>query len=118
MRRDTELEGKVALVTGGSRNIGRGVALALAAGGASIMVNASKSVDEARETVSFVEEQGGKAAYFLADVTDPPAVDAMVAATLETFGRIDILSINQTLRASTPLEDMTFEEFRRVVAVT
>jgi len=118
MRKGDELQGKVALVTGGSRNIGRGVARALAAAGASVMVNASKSEDEARETVGLLEADGGKAAYHMADVTDPDAVDALVAATVARFGRLDVLSINQTLRASQRIEDMTYEDFRRVVAVT
>ena len=113
-----ELVGKVALITGGSRNIGRGVAQALAAGGASVMVNASKSEQQARETVELVESRGGNAAYHMADVTDPAAVEAMVAETVRRFGRLDILSINQTLRAASPIESLSYDEFRRVVAVT
>src|SRR5437870_3664085 len=118
MRKGDELQGKVALVTGGSRNIGRGVARALAAAGAAVMVNASKSEDEARETVALLEAEGAKAGYHMADVTDPEAVDALLAATLARFGRLDVLSINQTLRASQRIEDMTYEDFRRVVAVS
>ena len=113
-----ELAGKVALITGGSRNIGRGVAQALAAAGASVMVNANKSEHEARETVQVLESNGGKAAYHMADVTDPDAVDALVAETLRQFGRLDILSINQTLRSQGPIESLSYAEFRRVVAVT
>lgn len=118
MRKGDELEGKVALVTGGSRNIGRGVAQALAAAGARVMVNASKSEDEARETVALIEGGGGTAAYYMADVTIPDAVTAMVDATVNRFGRLDILSINQTLRAQAPIEELSFEEFRRVVSVS
>src|SRR5438105_4408612 len=118
MGKDNDLEGKVALITGGSRNIGRGVALALAAGGARVMVNASKSEEEARETVGLIEKEGGEAGYFMADVTEASAVEAMLAATVSRFGRLDILSINQTLRASAPIEEISYEEFRRVVAVT
>jgi 3-oxoacyl-[acyl-carrier protein] reductase len=54
----------------------------------------------------------------MANVTDPAAVDAMVAETVDRFGRLDILSINQTLRASAHIETISYEEFRRVVAVT
>jgi len=113
-----ELAGKVALITGGSRNIGRGVAQALAAAGASVMVNASKSEDEARETVALVERAGGTAAYHMADVTDQEAVHDLVAQTVARFGRLDILSINQTLRASDPLERLEYRDFRRVVEVS
>ena len=117
-RPDRELAGKVALITGGSRNIGRGVARALAAGGASTMVNASKSEDEARETIELIRSAGGTADYHLADVTDPASVESLVAETIQRFGRLDILSINQTLRASDPLDRLTYENFRRVVEVS
>jgi 3-oxoacyl-[acyl-carrier protein] reductase len=117
-RQDNDLDGKVALITGGSRNIGRGVARALAAGGARVMVNARSSESELRETVVQVTADGGAADSYLADVTDPAAVTAMVAATVQRFGRLNVLSINQTLRASSPIEELSYEEFRRVVAVT
>ncbi|HZT06304.1 MAG TPA: SDR family NAD(P)-dependent oxidoreductase [Chloroflexota bacterium] len=117
-RRGDELEGKVALVVGGSRNIGRGVARALAAAGAGVMVNARTSEDEARATVDLIRSEDGRAAYHLADVTDPAAVEVLIADTVRHFGRLDILSINQTLRASAPIERISYEEFRRVVAVT
>src|ERR1700675_4994382 len=84
-RKDGDLAGKVALVTGGSRNIGRGVARALAAGGACVMINASKSEQEVRETVALIEQEGGTAAFHLADVTNPAAVGAMVAETVKRF---------------------------------
>jgi len=118
MRKGDELQGKVALVTGGSRNIGRGIARALAAAGAAVMVNASRSETEALETVALIETDGGSAGHFMADVTDPAAVELLVEATVGRFGRLDILSINQTLRASTKIEDMSYDEFRRVVAVS
>jgi 3-oxoacyl-[acyl-carrier protein] reductase len=117
-RPDRELAGKVALITGGSRNIGRGVARALAAGGASVMVNASKSEAEAQETVELIRRGGGTAAYCMADVTDPRAVEALVSETVRRFGRLDLLSINQTLRASAPIERLPYSEFRRVVEVS
>ena len=93
-----ELAGNVALITGGGRNIGRAIALSLAAGGASVMVNVDRSRSDAAETVRLVEANGGKAASFIADVTDPDAVAAMVAATVERFGRIDALVNNAALR--------------------
>ena len=117
-RADREFAGKVALVTGGSRNIGRAVARALGAGGAGIMVNASKSEHEARETVEVIRSAGGTAEYHMADVSDPASVEALVAETIRRFGRLDILSINQTLRSSDPLESLSYEGFRRIVKVS
>lgn len=116
MARGDELAGKVALVTGGARNIGRAIARALAAGSAAVMVNAKTSVDLARETVTMIEKTGGKAALHVADVTDPGAVKAMVEETVKRFGRLDILVNNAAVRAETPLADMTLEEWRRVLS--
>jgi 3-oxoacyl-[acyl-carrier protein] reductase len=112
----TELAGKVALVTGGGRNIGRAVCRALAAGGAAVMVNARTSHGEARETVSLIEADGGTAALHLADVTEPAAVASMVDATVGTFGRLDVLVNNAAVRRETPFGEISFEEWRRVLA--
>jgi 3-oxoacyl-[acyl-carrier protein] reductase len=71
-----ELAGKVALVTGGARNIGRAIARALAAGGAAVMVNARSSREEAEATAGMIRSAGGRAALHFADVTDPGAVAA------------------------------------------
>jgi 3-oxoacyl-[acyl-carrier protein] reductase len=111
-----ELAGKVALVTGGARNIGRAIARSLAAGGASVMVNANTSRAEAEKTVATIEAAGGRAALHIADVTDPAAVAALAAATMTKFGRIDILVNNAAVRAETRFEEMSFEEWRRVLA--
>src|SRR5712675_2409198 len=77
MTRGTELAGKVALVTGSARNIGRAIARALAAGGAAVMVNANTSRAEAEQTVAMIRAAGGRAALQPADVTDPDAVGAL-----------------------------------------
>ncbi len=116
MSTDKELSGKVALVTGGARNIGRAISRALASGGAGVMVNARTSRAEAEQTVAAIEAAGGKAAVHIADVTDPKAVAAMVEATVEKFGRIDLLVNNAAVRAETPFADMPFDEWRRVIA--
>src|SRR3954452_11742092 len=94
----SELAGKVALVTGGARNIGRAIARSLASGGASVMVNANTSRAQAEETVALIESAGGKAAVHIADVTDARAVAQMVEATLKHFGRIDALVNNAAVR--------------------
>ena len=115
--RGDDLEGKVALVTGAARNIGRGIAMSLAAGGASVVVNANTSVEAAEETVRLIEDEGGSASCYVADVTDPASVDAMFDDTARRYGRLDCLVINQTLRASSPIEKLTYDEWRRVTSV-
>jgi 3-oxoacyl-[acyl-carrier protein] reductase len=74
----SELAGKVALVTGGARNIGRAISRALAAGGAAVMVNARNSREDAEQTVAMIRSAGGRAAVHFADVTDAQAVADMV----------------------------------------
>jgi 3-oxoacyl-[acyl-carrier protein] reductase len=112
----SELAGKVALVTGGARNIGRAICRALAAGGASVMVNANTSRAEAKHTVAMIHSAGGKAAAHFADVTDPAAVAQMVDATVSQFGRLDILVNNAAVRSETPFEKIKLEEWRHVIA--
>jgi 3-oxoacyl-[acyl-carrier protein] reductase len=116
MRPGNELAGKVALVTGGARNIGRAIARALAAGGASVMVNAKTSRAQAEETVAMIEQAGGKAAVHIADVTDSRAVAAMVEATVQRFGRLDALVNNAAVRMEAPFEQITLEDWRRVIS--
>lgn len=112
----SELAGKVALVTGGARNIGRAIARALAAGGAAVMVNANTSREDAEQTVALIKSAGGRALLHFADVTDPKAVAAMVAAAVEEFGRLDILVNNAAIRAETPFGEMKYEEWQRVLS--
>jgi len=112
-----DLAGNVALITGGGRNIGRAIALSLAAGGASVMVNVARSSGDAAETVHLVEANGGKAASYVADVTRPEEVAAMVAATIERFGRIDALVNNAALRTEQALAEMSFTDWRRILSV-
>jgi len=108
-----ELAGKVALVTGGARNIGRAIARALAAGGASVMVNARTSKAMAEETVKMI---GSSAAFYLADVTNPEEVQELIKNTVSRFGRLDILVNNAAVRMETPFEKITLEDWRRVLA--
>jgi 3-oxoacyl-[acyl-carrier protein] reductase len=112
-----ELAGKVVIVTGGARNIGRAIARSLAAGGASVMVTAKSSRAQADETVAMIEQAGGKAAVHIADVTDQRAVAAMVEATLKHFGRIDALVNNAAVRMETPFEQIKLEDWRKVIAI-
>ena len=111
-----ELAGKVALVTGGARNIGRAISLALAEGGAAVLINARNSRDEAEQTVAMIRSGGGKAMVHLADVTDARAVAAMANAAIDEFGRLDMLVNNAAIRAETPFAEIALEEWRRVLA--
>ena len=111
-----ELSGKVGLVTGGARNIGRAIACALAADGAAIMVNARTSREDAEAIAQIIRAGGGRVAVHLADVTDEAAVAAMVEATAREFGRLDLLVNNAAVRAETPFAEIRLEEWRRVLA--
>ena len=117
MSRGSELAGKVVLVTGGARNIGRAISRSLAAGGAAGMVNANTSRALGEETVAMIEKAGGRAALHIADVTDPRAVAAMVEDPVTRFGCIDALVNNAAVRAETPFEDIKLEDFRRIVSI-
>jgi len=114
MRPGSELAGKVALVTGAARNIGRAIARSLAAGGASVMVNARTSRAEAEKTVEMI---GSSAALHIADVTNPAEVKALVEATVQRFGRLDFLVNNAAVRFETPFSSISFEEWRNVLAI-
>ena len=113
-----ELAGKVALVTGASRNIGRSIALALAAGGAAVAVNARTSRADAEKVAQEIRGAGGQAEVFMADIVDPKAANAMVERIVKRFGRLDILVLNASVRKETPFIDMGFEEWKSLTAVT
>jgi 3-oxoacyl-[acyl-carrier protein] reductase len=112
-----ELSGRVAIVTGAGRNIGRGIALALADGGAAVVVNARANRSEAETVAGEIERAGGNAVALIADVSDPGAVEKMVAAAAARFGRIDILVNNAAVRAEQAFDQMTLAEWRAVTAV-
>jgi 3-oxoacyl-[acyl-carrier protein] reductase len=112
-----ELEGRVALVTGGSRNIGRATALTLAGAGAAVVVNCRNSRDEAEAVVAEIEAAGGQAVCHVADVTDERAVEAMVAAGVKRFGRLDILVNNAAVRDVTKIDDIDLATWRYVTGI-
>jgi 3-oxoacyl-[acyl-carrier protein] reductase len=114
---DKELAGRVAIVTGAGRNIGRAIALALADGGAAVTVNARSNLAEAQSVVREIEAAGGAALAVTADVADPAAVVRMVAATVERFGGVDILVNNAAVRAEQSFETMTLEQWRAVTSI-
>jgi 3-oxoacyl-[acyl-carrier protein] reductase len=118
MAGNNELSGKVAIVTGAGRNIGRAIALALAEGGASVVVNARGNRAEADAVAREVEALGVKALVHIGDVADAKAVQAMAAAALNRFGRIDILVNNAALRREKPFAEMDYAEWREILDVT
>ena len=112
-----DLQGKVALVTGSSRNIGRAIALEFARHGAAVAINAKTSEEEAKSTAKEVAALGVKAISVLADVGDENQVQTMVKKVLDEFGKIDILVNNTGLRRSRSITEMSTEEWRTVLAV-
>jgi len=89
-----DLAGKIAIVTGGSRGIGRATSVALAQAGALVLVNYRSNEEAARETVRLIEEAGGQAELAAFDVADPDSVDQSIKEALTRHGRIDILVNN------------------------
>jgi 3-oxoacyl-[acyl-carrier protein] reductase len=113
-----ELTGKVAIVTGAGRNIGRAIALALAEAGASVVVNARSNRAGAEAVVREIETGGGKALVHLGDVADAATVQAMADAALNRFGRIDILVNNAALRREKSFAEMSYADWREIMDVT
>jgi 3-oxoacyl-[acyl-carrier protein] reductase len=113
-----ELTGKVAIVTGAGRNIGRAIALTLAEGGASILVNARSNRAEADAVAREIEAAGGEAQVHIGDVADAKSVEAMAEAAVKQFGRIDILVNNAALRREKPFAEMSYAEWREIMDVT
>jgi 3-oxoacyl-[acyl-carrier protein] reductase len=110
------LAGKVALVTGGARKIGRAIALALAADGATVVVHARRSEDELRGVVAEIERLGARGHIALADITDEGAVRKMAGEIDERFGRLDVLVNNAAIRAQVPFGEMTLKQWREVTS--
>ena len=110
------LDGKVALVTGSGRNIGRSIALALAKEGANVVVNARTNRKEAESVAEEVRALGAKAIPMLADVGDREQLEAMLDQALAEFGRIDIVVNNAATRPHKPFVEMSYEDWRGVLA--
>ncbi len=111
------LKDKKALVTGSSRGIGRGIALALAKQGASIAVNYRSSDKEAKELVSKIEKLGSEVMAVQADVSQKEDVDKMVKRVIEKFGNIDILVNNAGVVGFKPFDKMSEEDWDKVLDV-
>jgi 3-oxoacyl-[acyl-carrier protein] reductase len=112
-----DLKGRVALITGASRGIGKATALALAESGAAIAVNYRERGDEAEAVNEAIRTSGSRAAAFRTDVSLRSAVQGMVREIEEQLGAIDILINNAGMAAARGLEDITEEDFDRAIAV-
>ena len=112
---DLQLNGKVALVTGGARGIGRGITRTLAAEGATIVVVYRERADAAEEVVRLIREGGGDAEAIQGDVGVFADVERLVGKALERFGRIDILVNNAGIVSRKPILEIPLEEWDRVV---
>ena len=112
-----KLEGKVALVTGSGRNIGRATVLKLAGEGAHVVVNARANQAEADAVAREVRDLGVKSLAILADVAKKNEVDALAARALDEFGRIDILINNAAIRPHKPFTEVTVQDWERVRGV-
>jgi glucose 1-dehydrogenase len=113
------LEGKVAIVTGGSSGIGRAIALRYAAEGARLVIADTRElpIEGGEPTVRAIEARGGAAIYVATDISDWAAVDALVDATVAAFGRLDVLVNNAAIYTTTNLLETTPEQWARVIAV-
>jgi len=111
------LKGRVALVTGAGRNIGRAIALALADAGAQVAVNVRASRQEGQAVVDDILARGGDALLVLADVTERAQVDAMIAAIAQRFGRLDIVVNNAAIRLEAPFGELRYADWRAAHAV-
>ena len=113
-----ELTGRVALVTGSARNIGRAIAIDLARAGAAVMINARTSSAEAEEAAAAIRSAGGRAEVALADVADPESAHSLVRAVIAAFGRLDILVNNASVRREVDFGDLDYSQWREILAIT
>lgn len=114
---DRDLVGRVALVTGASRNIGRAIAVALASRGANVVVHVASDMKAGAETVAAVEACGGRAGLLSGDLSAPETARRVVGDAAAAFSRLDIVVNNAAIRPEASFAHITFEEWRRVMGV-
>src|SRR5437867_7859206 len=112
-----KLEGKIALITGGSRGIGAAIAKRLAADGANVAITYTKGAEAAASVVKEIERAGRKAIAIQADAADAGAVEAAVEKTVATFGRLDVLVNNAGTAIPKRFEETTLEELDRLIDI-
>jgi 3-oxoacyl-[acyl-carrier protein] reductase len=113
----SRLRGRVALVTGSSRGIGRAIAQAFAREGAAVVLNAARSINEARAVAQAIGAAGGKATALQADVTKPSEARGLVAEAVRTLGRLDVLVNNAGISDRTPFAEIDEATWRRMMDV-
>jgi 3-oxoacyl-[acyl-carrier protein] reductase len=118
MTNDKNLTGKVAIVTGAGRNIGRAIALALADEGASVVVNVRSNKDEAVAVVRAIEANGGNATAHVGNIADAESTAFLAETAIRRFGGVDILVNNAALRGEQPFDQMSYADWRAVMDVT
>jgi len=112
-----DLKGRIALVTGGSRGIGRAVAMALAEAGAAVAVNYLERATEAQIVVEAIRSAGGRAMAVAADVSRSAAVSQMMASVTRELGPVDVLVNNAGIGLIRSVDELTEEDFDRTIAV-
>ena len=117
MNRNNELAGKVAIVTGSARNIGKAMAEELASAGAAVVINAQEDYKACENVTRNIVNSGGKAISVEADISDQAGVDHLIFETSNAFGRIDFLILNAAIRIDTSFLDRSFDDWRRAMKV-
>jgi 3-oxoacyl-[acyl-carrier protein] reductase len=113
-----ELVGAVAIVTGSGRNIGRAIAMELAAAGAAVVVNTRRSRDEVKAVVAEIRNAGGRASLHVGDISQPDEAASLVSTAIRDFSRLDILVNNASVRRETDFEQLEYAEWREIVGIT
>lgn len=111
------LEGKVAIVTGSGTGIGKAIAIAMAAEGASVIVDYVGKPDGAADTVATIGQAGGKATAVAADVSNPDEVAHLIAMAVQTYGRLDIMVNNAGIEQKHPFLETPLEVWNKIIAV-
>lgn len=110
-----ELAGKVAIVTGSARNIGRATAQELASAGCALVINSIQAQDLCDEVVAEIRAKGGQAIAVLADIRDRNSVNALIDSAIDAFGGVDIVVHNAAVRSNTAFEDLSWETFKDAI---
>jgi 3-oxoacyl-[acyl-carrier protein] reductase len=116
-KQDSPLDGKVVIVTGSARNIGKATAIRLAEYGASVIVNAVQDSAAADAVAHEIFEAGGKAVAHIADITTEDGAQGLIDTAIKAFGNVDILVSNASIREQKPFHKITLEEWHRTLAV-